>query len=565
MKFFLKSITFFSVLFLFTSHGLSKSMDAIYSEKNISNYFSGIISMNLNNTDQAFKFFKKVKILKDHHSNFNSHYLRTLVLLEKFDQSFDYAKKMEISGKNLSEANLLMGLNKFIKKDYSSAEKYFKKMDSDFYDFYQIKNFLITLTRASKKDKSGSLKYLKSLPKNLNSLKKIQESLIHCHFDSKDTVSLFQSLTNNKNYSYSRYNFFLVNYLLHKNDISLIKKIISENSIDFETNILLSQTKEFIDKNKNQEIKNLFNCQNEKDLMAEFFYIIANLYSAENDFMLSNFYLKISLFLNERFLSNKLLLGENYHVQKKYKDSKRIYESIKKIGEIYSWYGSKQVARIYFAQDKKTKATNYLENEIKKLNNPSYSNYYDLANFLKANQEYKKAIEYYSLSLKKIEPKHHLISDIMENRGGSYERLGMWNEGERDLKESLRLLPDQPYVLNYLAYSWLEKKINIREALEMLEKANEIKQDDGYIIDSLGWGFYLTQDYIKAEKLMRRAIELIPFDPVISDHYGDILWKLNKNIQARYFWAHALKLEKSDKEFIDNVGQKLIFGLIDKS
>ena len=208
MKFFLKSITFFSVLFLFTSHGLSKSMDAIYSEKNISNYFSGIISMNLNNTDQAFKFFKKVKILKDHHSNFNSHYLRTLVLLEKFDQSFDYAKKMEISGKNLSEANLLMGLNKFIKKDYSSAEKYFKKMDSDFYDFYQIKNFLITLTRASKKDKSGSLKYLKSLPKNLNSLKKIQESLIHCHFDSKDTVSLFQSLTNNKNYSYSRYNFF---------------------------------------------------------------------------------------------------------------------------------------------------------------------------------------------------------------------------------------------------------------------------------------------------------------------------------------------------------------------
>ena len=141
----------------------------------------------------------------------------------------------------------------------------------------------------------------------------------------------------------------------------------------------------------------------------------------------------------------------------------------------------------------------------------------------------------------------------------------MWKEGEQDLKESLRLSPDQAYVLNYLAYSWLEKKINIDEALVMLKKANEIKKNDAYIIDSLGWGFYLNENYLKAEKLLRRENELMPFDPIVSDHYGDILWKLNKNLQARYFWKQALNLEKTDKEFMDKVGQKLIFGLLDES
>ena len=75
--------------------------------------------------------------------------------------------------------------------------------------------------------------------------------------------------------------------------------------------------------------------------------------------------------------------------------------------------------------------------------------------------------------------------------------------------------------MNYLAYSWLERNLKIEEAVEMLERAYKQKQNDPYIIDSVGWGYYLIGDYIKAEKLMRRAIELIPFDPVISDHYGD--------------------------------------------
>ena len=137
----------------------------------------------------------------------------------------------------------------------------------------------------------------------------------------------------------------------------------------------------------------------------------------------------------------------------------------------------------------------------------------------------------------------------------------MWEEAEKDLKKSLKIIPDQPFVLNYLAYSWLERKINISEAMEMLKKANELEQDNGYIIDSLAWAFYLSNDYVKAKEVVRRAVELMPYDPVINDHYGDILWKLDEKIQARYFWKHALNSENEDKEFIDSVNKKVIFGL----
>ena len=99
----------------------------------------------------------------------------------------------------------------------------------------------------------------------------------------------------------------------------------------------------------------------------------------------------------------------------------------------------------------------------------------------------------------------------------------------------------------------------------MLQRANQLKENDGYIIDSLAWGFYLTKDYLEAEKLLRRAIVLMPADPVIADHYGDILWKLDKNIQARYYWKQAQELELEDQEFIDSINEKLIFGLIEKS
>ena len=109
--------------------------------------------------------------------------------------------------------------------------------------------------------------------------------------------------------------------------------------------------------------------------------------------------------------------------------------------------------------------------------------------------------------------------------------------------------------------SWLERDFKINEAIEMLEKAYKQQNDDPYIIDSIGWAYYLTNDYIKAEKFLIRAVQLMPDDPIVNDHYGDILWKLDRKIQARYFWTMVLKMEDAEKDLLDQIKNKLIKGL----
>ena len=133
-------------------------------------------------------------------------------------------------------------------------------------------------------------------------------------------------------------------------------------------------------------------------------------------------------------------------------------------------------------------AINLLNKSFNELENPTVKNYYDLANFYKDFQKYKKAIEYYTEVLNSINNEHPLYSKILHRRGMSYERLKLWEKAEDDLIQSLSLVPEEPYVLNYLAYSWLERNVNLEKSIEMLEIAFNKKSEDPYIIDSLGWG-----------------------------------------------------------------------------
>ena len=139
--------------------------------------------------------------------------------------------------------------------------------------------------------------------------------------------------------------------------------------------------------------------------------------------------------------------------------------------------------------------------------------------------------------------------------------MGDYENSDKDLLRSLEINPNDAYVLNYLAYSWLEREYKIDIALKMLKKAYEARSNDAYIIDSIGWAYYLIEDYVKAEKFLKRAVELMPEDPIVNDHYGDILWKLNRKIQARYFWKSVLDLKKTEEKMIKSVESKLIQGL----
>ena len=153
----------------------------------------------------------------------------------------------------------------------------------------------------------------------------MQKVFLQCYFDESQTKQSFDKLIKSKEYNFSRYNYFLANYLLNENKFEEAKKIIKDSSIKYRSNLLLRQTEFFLEKQQNEKAKNIFNCKNPKDNLGEFFYILANLYSSQQDYRISNFYLKISIFLNKKFLPNKTLLAENFFYQRRNEKSKDIY------------------------------------------------------------------------------------------------------------------------------------------------------------------------------------------------------------------------------------------------
>ena len=565
MQYFIKKINLVLLLLILLSFNTKSFSRDIYSQDDISNYFSGIISAKQANNVKAYGYLNKVRSLKNKHSNFNVQFIRTLILLGKFEQAFTFSQKVWSEDKFFFEAELLLGIQAFANNDFVDAEKYFERMNKvsqykiSFEEF--LGNVLIAWVKASENDEKASFEFSNKIPERFNFIKTIQNSFLQCYFDALTAQSSFNELINKKGTDFSRYNFFLVNYLIFKDKNIEAKKVIYEARKRNNDNLLIKQTEDFIENGKSKKIKNLFDCKNPKDVMAEFFYILANFYSVEEYYELSNFYLKISLFLNNKFIPNKALLAENFFYEKKYENSQKVYNSLKSIGSIYSWYASLSNAVILAKIKNKKSAISTLKKDFGMIANPNYQHYFELANFYKDNEYYSDSINYYTLALQKINQDHILFPKILYRRGTSYERIDKWAESEKDLKKSLEILPDQPHVLNYLAYSWVEKNKNIDQSLEMLKKATKIRQNDGYIIDSLGWAYYMNNNYIDAEKYLQRAVEILPSDPVINDHYADTLWMLNKNMQARYFWKHVLSLDTTDQELKDKINKKIIFGV----
>lgn len=173
--------------------------------------------------------------------------------------------------------------------------------------------------------------------------------------------------------------------------------------------------------------------------------------------------------------------------------------------------------------------------------------------FVEAESQYTKALDL----LKNTKGRHWTLYYA---RGVSRERQGKWQAAEDDFLKALELEPEQPYVLNYLGYSWLEQKRDFDAALNMIERAVAQRPNDGFIVDSLGWAFYQLGRYGEAVEQLERAVELDPHDPTINDHLGDAFWKVGRRTEARFQWQHALDSDPAE-DVAARITRKLEKGL----
>src|SRR5690606_12890330 len=150
--------------------------------------------------------------------------------------------------------------------------------------------------------------------------------------------------------------------------------------------------------------------------------------------------------------------------------------------------------------------------------------------------------------------------NVFYQRGIAYERLKEWPKAEPNFRKALELNPNQPQVMNYLGYSWVDRGMNLREGLEMIQKAVDLRPSDGYIVDSLGWAYYQLGQYEDSVREMERAVSLKPEDPVLNDHLGDAYWRVGRKLEATFQWAHARDMNP-DPELLAAVRKKLVEGL----
>ena len=560
-KLYLKIIGQILFVIIFFSTLEAKNSDNFNNADRVSDYFSGILLLNDNQYNKSFKFLKKLNGLEESHINYSIKYLYSLVNSGNLIEAFNYSKKLEKKNLDSFESNLVTGVFYLKNSNLELAKKYFlkaKKKKSRFILNNYVSSSLYNWSSLKNRNISSATIELKKLDKRFENLKNIQNVFLNCYYNSLNTTELFIKLNNNKKTDFSRYNYFHASYAASSGKIDEAKSIVQSTLKLYPRNLLLNQYKIDLIKKK---FLDAFNCKKENHVVAEILYITANALSSQSLYTLSNFYLSLAKFLNKNFHSFDTLLAENFYKVDNFEKAKKIYTTLLKRGEAFKWYSTKQLARIFIQEEEKEEAIKLTRSTYEDLDNKEVYETFDFAEFLKNNEKFKESTDYYTSVLSSIKKDHPLYPEVTEGRGVAHERIGEWDKAEKDLLSSLKANPNQPYVINYLAYSWIEKGVKIKKSLSMLEKANKLKSNDPFIIDSLGWALFKLERYRESKDYLQMAVRLMPGDPIVNDHYGDALWKNGNELQARYHWNYVLNLEKAEQDLKKIINKKLIKGL----
>ncbi len=271
-------------------------------------------------------------------------------------------------------------------------------------------------------------------------------------------------------------------------------------------------------------------------------------------------YLQLALYLAPSHPLALLSLGDLYEAMKKPELANKTYERVPLTSPLHR-NAQIQLALNLDALDRTDEAKASLEKLIA-ANPTDLEAIMALGNVLRGRKQFAECADVYSKGVDSISKPEKSNWVIYYFRGICFERAKQWAKAEADLKKSLELFPDQPHVLNYLGYSWIDQGINLDEGMRMIKRAVEQRADDGYIVDSLGWAYYRLGNIEEAVKQLERAVELKPEDPTINDHLGDAYWRVGRVLEARFQWSHARDL-KPEPEDLVKIEAKLKSGLPD--
>ncbi len=341
----LKLILFILFLIYQTSAFSKTSDESDFNPKYLSSYLSAIISQNNQDSTDSIKYFKSSKILINKHEEYLKKYVMTLVLNGEVQKSINIIKQnVNKNNSKFFEANLLLLIDNFKKKKFEQNIELLYEFQR--YREYSEYHYIIYEVLKGYNDLFLT-KEIGLNRKNFGKLSLINEAFKYCYLNQPETNSKFINLINSDEGDYTRYLFFYLNNLIKKKDFETAIQI-SKSINDLDSNLLIQQAKHWIGNSNFNKFDTFFSCQNEADILAEFFFLISNFLSVDENFNKSNFFSNISIYLNTKFYFNLTHLISNYFENENFAKTKKLLENFNKEDEIYYWYKLKK------------KSTNYL-------------------------------------------------------------------------------------------------------------------------------------------------------------------------------------------------------------
>lgn len=281
--------------------------------------------------------------------------------------------------------------------------------------------------------------------------------------------------------------------------------------------------------------------------VAEIYFTVASLLYGENVSQQTLLYVQLALSMREDFPPAQMLLAGILEQHSKHQKAVQVYESIDPESDFYK-QGRIRIALNYYEVGKVEKAQKLLQQMAKDM--PDNQEPVVLLGFmLRMEDAFEEAVHVYQEAEERAD-QFSWDWEYYYKYGIALERNKQWDKAEAQFLKALAIEPDQPDVLNYLGYSWLDRGVKLERATHLIEKAYQKRPDAAHIIDSMGWAYYQLGNYEKARELLEEAVELLPQDPTINEHLGDVYWRTGRRIEARYQWQRALDFEPEDPQAV---------------
>ena len=296
------------------------------------------------------------------------------------------------------------------------------------------------------------------------------------------------------------------------------------------------------------------------DGAAEALLGLAGVFRQQNVRETSLLFARLALHLRPDYPPAQVLLADLYENDGRFDAANAVYEAINPASPLYRATRTR-IAANFERMDRGDEAIQRLES-LAKIDAKNPEALIQLGDTLRGRKKFKEAAEAYDRAVARLPALERRHWTLLYSRAIALERSDQWPRAEADFLKALEFEPEQPYVLNYLGYSWIEKRQHLERATDMIRRAVALRPSDGYIVDSLGWVYYQLGDYADAVRELERAVELRPEDPVINDHLGDAFWRVGRRTEARFQWERALGL-KPEPDTIDAISKKIKEGLPD--